>query len=210
MNHRIKLRSEYIHPTESIKDHEYLKDFEATITYVKQFDIGTFCLFGETEFNTRLIAISNDESLMIQLPQKQYHLNTHSDLSELNCTQCASFVSCFKRSITPLKNLENEIPQGEPLLQELTRDTFGWILWAWQVMGLISFYIPTVEPTIFINQLHKDNQAAWTLLKEINTASGPTLYELLKAHSLGLRYDTPSYYFANQLHQLILGEPCTE
>jgi len=210
MKNGIKLRCEYIHPSESIKDHKYLKDFEATITYVKQFEIGTYCLFGETEFETRLIAITNSDSVTNHLPKKQYYLNTYRDLQGLNQTQLAAFISCFKRSIAPLDGLVNNIQEEETLLKEITRDTFGWILWAWQVMGVISFYIPTVEPNIFINQLHKDNQAAWILLKEITALSGISLYELLKTHSLGLRYDTPAYYFAKQLHYLILGEPCTD
>ena len=124
----------------------------------------------------------------------------------MTLVEAAAYISLFKRRVIPLQGLQNHIPESEIALQEITRESFGWILWAWQVMGLISYYIPSVEPNTFINQIHQENESAWRLLKEISTDSGFTLYTLLRTHSLGLRYDTPSLYFGNQLQLIIGGE----
>ena len=71
---RIKLSSVFIHPSEDIKDHPLIKDFEATISFAKDLGIGTYCLYAKTEQKTRLISFSSDEGMTMNLPRNRWCL----------------------------------------------------------------------------------------------------------------------------------------
>lgn len=199
----IKLKAQYIHPSENLSDYPSLKKFKETIQFAKKFDIGTCYLYGEKEPEFRILSISNNEGVFHQIIRKQYLLNTCKELDELTLTQYSALISILNRKEGSFNRLTNSNSEGNPILQELTNQTFGWLLWSWQIMGLVSYYLPKVEPSTFINHIHKDNKAAWRLLIETKINSGISLYELMEMNSLGLQYDTPSYYFGEQLQLLI-------
>lgn len=203
MNNKIKLKAEYIHPCEEISDHPELRRFKETIQFASTFEIGTYCLYGEKEPNVKLLSFSNSDGVFYQLFRKQHLLNTFEDLDSLSLTQYSALISIIARKKGAFNQLENPIINEDPILKELTSQTFGWLLWSWQIMGLVSYYLPTVEPNTFINHIHKESKGAWRLLTEIKANTGGTLYQMMEQHSLGLQYNTPSYYFGEQLKQLI-------
>lgn len=203
MNNKIQLKAEYLHPSEDIGDHPGLKRFKETIQFAKQFEIGTYCLYGEKEPQVKLLSISNNDGVFHQIVRKQHLLNTLEGLDSLTLTQYSALITIITRKEGIFEQLRNPKAKDDPILAELTCQTFGWLLWSWQIMGLVSYYLPTVEPNTFINQLHEENKGTWRLLTETKANTGETLYELMEQHSLGLKYNTPSFYFGEQLQQLI-------
>lgn len=85
----------------------------------------------------------------------------------------------------------------------MTSQTFGWLLWSWQIMAVVSYYLPTLEQNVFISHLNAKNKGAWDLLNETEISHNLKLKQLIKQNSLGLHYDNPSFYFGKQLQQLI-------
>lgn len=203
MNNKIKLKAAYLHPSEDLSDHPELSIFRDAIQLANTLEIGTYCLYGEKEPQVKLLSISNSDGAFHQLFRKQHLINTIKDLDSLTFTQYSALISILTRKKGTFFQLENPIATEDAILAELTSQTFGWLLWSWQIMGLISYYLPIVEPNTFINQLHDDSKGAWRLLTETDTNSGGSLYDLMEKHSLGLQYNTPSYYFGEQLKQLI-------
>jgi len=202
MNNHIKLKAEYIHPSDDLKDYSALSKFRETILFAKGFNVGTYCLYGEKEPETRLLSISKDDGSFYRIIRKQHLLNNYKEPENLSLTQCSALISIMTRnegSFTQLINSETP----ESIIGEVTSHTFGWLLWSWQIMGVVSYYLPTVEPNTFINHIHDNSKGAWKLLVETKTEFGISLYELLEKNSLGLKYDTPSFYFGMQLQKLI-------
>ncbi len=203
MNNKIKLKAKYLHPSEEINDHPELRRFKETIQFAKTLEIGTYCLYGEKEPNVKLLSFSNSDGVCYQLVRKQHLLNTIKGLDSFTHTQYSALISIITRKRSAFDRLENPSANEDPILKEITNQTFGWLLWSWQIMGLVSYYLPTVEPNTFINHIHEDSKAAWKLLTETKANNGESLYQIMEKHSLGLEYNTPSYYFGVQLKQLI-------
>lgn len=203
MNNKIKLKAEYLHPSEEISEHPELSRFIETIQFAKKFEIGTYCLYGEKEPHVKLLSISNNDGVFHEIIRKQHLLNTFKDLDSLTLTEYSALISIITRKKGAFHQIENPMVKNDLILKELTSQTFGWLLWSWQIMGLVSYYLPTVEPNTFINHIHEESKGAWKLLTETKTNTGGRLYELMEQNSLGLQYNTPPYHFGEQLQQLI-------
>jgi len=203
MNEKIKLKAQYLHPSENLNRHPQLKRFKDRIQFSNTFGNGAYCLYGQIENQQKLLYISNNDGLFTQILAKQNILNSLENIDRLSLTQYSALLSIISQKEGTFDQLENPMAIEHKVLEELTNQTFGWLLWSWQITGLVSYYIPTVDSNKFINHLHIESNNSWSLLGETKTNSGQTLYKLIEQHSLGRYYNSPPYYFGDQLKQLI-------
>lgn len=203
MKNKIKLTAEYLHPSEDFSEHPKLRRFKKTNRFGRTFETGTYCLFGEKGSQTVLLSISENDGVFHHTIQKQHLLNTIEDADILSLTQYSALISILTRNESTFERLRNSKAGEYDIVDELTSQTFGWLLWSWQIKGLISYYMPSVDANTFIYHLQKESSEAWKHLKEIKTNDGNTVFQLIKQHSLGLKYNIPSYYFGEQLQRLM-------
>ena len=203
MKNKIKLTAEYLHPSEDFSEHPKLRRFKKTNRFGKTFETGTYCLFGENGSQTVLISVSENGGAFHHTIRKQHLLNTLEGVVKLSLTQYSALISILTRNEGTFDQLRNSKAKENAIVDELTSETFGWLLWSWQIKGLISYHMPSVDANTFVHQLKIQNSEAWKHLKEIKTNGGNTVFQLIKQHSLGLKYNIPSYYFGEQLQRLM-------
>lgn len=135
-------------PSEDISDHPELRRFKETMLFAKQFEIGTYCLHGEKGPQVKLLSISNNDGVFHQIARKQHLLNTLEGLNSPTLAQYSALITIITRKEGIFDR--NPMAKEDSILAELTSQTFGWLLWSWQIMGLVSYYLPTFEPNTFI------------------------------------------------------------
>lgn len=208
MLNEIKLTHEVISKPNDIKNHEDFNHFEEFIQCALSQNVKIHCLFGSSGSKTKLLFLSSyNHEPNHSVKKLESYLNHLLEFSPNSIAECAAVLTIIDSSIMREGLFEvsrNSSYKSNPqILQEITTDSFGYLLWDWQLMMLVNFYIPSQSGRDIYKKIKGKIYEGWEHAKHIRTDNDYSLYDILLERSVYERYTQVHAFFGGNLFDLL-------